>query len=208
MKAIKTPNSVEKVINSVWVYALTCFFLFAQTSCNYGSISDEVASDSKDSSHQMGDTLKNAIDTLQIDGEQAIDSKLPTPYLVKVEITIDFTGDGVDLDTKFETAVYLGSEIHQIAAFDQKSSIGNDARWRQEMVLKDNRISKDSLPHTKLYLALIQKKPNDHDRAEGKPMITFYYSDGERITYKYRPFDIRTYDGGSHRTNQDVYNWP
>jgi hypothetical protein len=186
--------------------------VFTQTSCSDNPSTGTAASGqsagattetNKDGVASMKTDEAPAADTVSTSGEQT-SSTADNSRLVKVEVAIDFTGDGVNKGTKFETLVYRTNRNHAIASFDQMDGIGDDARWTQTLVLKDNTIPKDSLKFTKLHLALVT---TSNDKAWGNPLATFTYSDGTIKSYKYRPFKIGTHDGWSHQTDQDVFEW-
>lgn len=140
---------------------------------------------------------------LQSEGS-AQEPKTQDVRLSAVQINVQFGSDGVDEQTQFELAVYHPTKYPQIAYYDQMAGIGDNTFWTKQMTLKDNRIKKDELKETIIYIAL---NTTSHDDANGKPSVTFSYSDGEVITLKYRPFDLGTHGGKSHRTDNPVENW-
>lgn len=201
---------------------LACGCLFTQISCSdQGSTQDIAASKqatvdsivtTENNSSGKGATGIENILTNDARAEKARTSEVPTsakttkPYLTKAEIVIDFGGDAVDRGTKFETAVYFKDFNYQIASFEQTDGIGDNTRWTKTMIVRDNTIAKEDLPQTTLYLALVQPHGGDFDHAEGKPLVTYTYSDGFIKSYKYAPFAIGTHNE-SHRTDQPVKEW-
>jgi hypothetical protein len=194
-----------KIFQQLKSVLLFCLIVFC-ISCNEngGGTSNGVDSNSVkqiDTAH-----LKDsATPVTTIDTAKPKALPIPEPHLISVHLDISVNGDGVDdHGSGIEFNVYT-KDITSISFYEQRDrGVGNHEHFERDMTLKDNRLTKLDIKNTILYCAIIS---DSHDDFIGKPSAVFTYSDGEKISVKYRPFDIGTHGGKSHRTDQPVENW-
>ena len=171
-------------------------------SCTESGTNNQVTSDS---TTNKTDTIKKpstdtGSQTPKTDTIGLKTDKQSEPRLVSVHLTITVTGDGIDRDGSTVLFRVHHPNYPNVADYPHIGYVGDNDIYQKDLDLKDNRLKKDEIKNSLLYL---QITANGRDTFRGNPTATFTYSDGEKISVNYRPFEIGTFHM-SNTTDQPV----